>query len=78
MARRSAEVRNGPETATEAAVLDDQDFYAWTQAQAQALRTHFQGDHRIDVEHLAEEIEDLGGSNCRRSKASCSRSWRTC
>ncbi len=62
MARRSEEVRNGPGTATEAALLYDQDFYAWTQAQAQALRTHFQGDNRIDVERLAEEIEDLGGS----------------
>lgn len=62
MARRSEEARNGPGTAAEAAVLYDQDFYAWTQAQAQALRTHFRGDDRIDVERLAEEIEDLGGS----------------
>ncbi len=62
MARRSEEVRDGPGTATEAAVLYEQDFYAWTQAQAQALRRHFQGDNRIDVERLAEEIEDLGGS----------------
>ena len=26
------------------------------------LRTHFQGDNRLDVEHLAEEVEDLGKS----------------
>jgi hypothetical protein len=36
----------------------DTDFYTWTQVQAQALR------HKewaaLDVEHLAEEIEDLG------------------
>jgi hypothetical protein len=62
MARRSEEVRSGAAAAAEAAVLYDQDFYAWTQAQAKALRTHFHGDNRIDVEHLAEEIEDLGGS----------------
>jgi hypothetical protein len=48
--------------ATKPAELYDEDFYAWTQAQAQALREHFKGDNRLDVEHLAEEIEDLGGS----------------
>ena len=62
MARRKEDVRGEPGTATEAALLYDQDFYAWTQAQAQALRTHFQGDNRLDVEHLAEEIDDLGDS----------------
>jgi hypothetical protein len=49
--------------ATKAAALYDEDFYAWTQQQAQALRTHFKGDNRIDVEHLAEEVEDLGKSD---------------
>jgi hypothetical protein len=49
--------------ATEAAELYDEDFYAWTQQQAQALRTHFKGDNRLDVEHLAEEVEDLGKSD---------------
>ena len=48
--------------ATKPAELYDEDFYAWTQAQAKALRTHFRGDNRLDVEHLAEEIEDLGSS----------------
>jgi hypothetical protein len=48
--------------ATKAAELYDEDFYAWTQQQAQALRTHFQGDNRLDVDHLAEEVEDLGKS----------------
>jgi Domain of unknown function DUF29 len=41
----------------------DTDFYAWTQAQAAALR-----DHKwttLDVEHLAEEIESLGRSDRR-------------
>jgi len=48
--------------ATKPAELYDEDFYAWTQEQAKALRTHFRGDNRLDVEHLAEEIEDLGSS----------------
>ena len=48
--------------ATKPAELYDEDFYAWTQQQAEALRTHFQGDNRLDVEHLAEEVEDLGKS----------------
>jgi hypothetical protein len=45
--------------------LYEEDFYAWTVEQAKALRTHFQGDNRLDVEHLAEEIEDLGKSELR-------------
>jgi hypothetical protein len=49
--------------ATRAAELYDEDFYAWTQQQAEVLRTHFRGDNRLDVEHLAEEIEDLGKSD---------------
>jgi Domain of unknown function DUF29 len=48
--------------ATKPAELYEKDFYAWTQDQAAALRAHFRGDNRLDVEHLAEEIEDLGGS----------------
>src|SRR5918992_415625 len=46
----------------EASKLYDEDFYAWTQEQAAALRT-LRGDSRLDVEHLAEEIEDLGKSD---------------
>lgn len=51
--------------ATNPAELYDQDFYAWTQDQAAVLRTHFRGDNRLDVEHLAEEVEDLGDSELR-------------
>jgi hypothetical protein len=40
----------------------DDDFYAWTQYQAQVLRTLRTHDNRFDREHLAEEIEDLGTS----------------
>jgi hypothetical protein len=36
----------------------DTDFYAWTQAQAAALRT--KDFTALDLEHLAEEIEALG------------------
>jgi hypothetical protein len=55
-------MRAGAEMATKAAELYEEDFYAWTQEQAKTLRTHFRGDNRLDVEHLAEEIEDLGKS----------------
>jgi hypothetical protein len=40
----------------------DDDFYAWTQYQAEVLRTLRTRDNRFDREHLAEEIEDLGKS----------------
>ena len=40
----------------------DDDFYAWTQYQAEVLRTLPTRDNRFDREHLAEEIEDLGNS----------------
>jgi Domain of unknown function DUF29 len=51
--------------ATKPAELYDTDFYAWTQEQAAVLREHFQGDNRLDVEHLAEEVEDLGKSELK-------------
>lgn len=40
----------------------DDDFFAWTQYQAEVLRTLRTRDNRFDGEHLAEEIEDLGNS----------------
>jgi hypothetical protein len=40
----------------------EDDFYAWTQYQAQVLRSLRTHDNRFDREHLAEEIEDLGKS----------------
>ena len=45
----------------------DDDFYAWTQTQAAALRLIPKasiGEH-IDIEHVAEEIEDLGKRDLR-------------
>lgn len=47
--------------ATKISDLYDEDFYAWTQAQAEVIRS-LRGDNRLDVDHLAEEIEDLGKS----------------
>jgi hypothetical protein len=38
------------------------DFYAWTQYQAQIVRTLRTRDNRFDREHVAEEMEDLGRS----------------
>jgi hypothetical protein len=38
----------------------DTDFYAWTQQQAQALRA--KDWDAVDLEHLAEEVDDLGAS----------------
>ncbi len=40
----------------------DDDFYAWTQYQAEVLRSMRRADNRLDREHLAEEVEDLGKS----------------
>jgi hypothetical protein len=40
----------------------DDDFYAWTQYQAEVLRTLHTRDNRFDRDRLAEEIEDLGNS----------------
>lgn len=48
--------------ATRIAELYEEDFYAWTQAQAAALRRleaeRWNGP--LDLAHLAEEVEDLG------------------
>src|SRR5258708_17193725 len=40
----------------------EDDFYAWTQYQAEVLRTMPAPDNRFDRQHIAEEIEDLGKS----------------
>ena len=40
----------------------EDDFYAWTQYQAEVLRRMPAPDNRFDREHIAEEIEDLGKS----------------
>jgi Domain of unknown function DUF29 len=40
----------------------EDDFFAWTQYQAEVLRSMPASDNRFDREHVAEEIEDLGKS----------------
>lgn len=44
-------------------VLYDQDFYAWTNAQAGLLRAGKLSE--ADIEHIAEEIESMGKSEKR-------------
>jgi len=45
----------------------DDDFFAWTQEQAQILRAlpRNVAGNKLDIEHVAEEIEDLGISQIR-------------
>ena len=49
--------------------LYDEDFYLWTQAQAEALRAEGRrpraGSNAIDWAHLAEEVGDLGARDIR-------------
>ena len=56
-----------------------EDFYVWTQAQAEALRrlaeTRWNGP--LDLEHLAEEVEDLGRSTRNAVRSQLQRSSRT-
>jgi len=43
--------------------LYDRDFYAWTQAQAEALRQR--GGNQLDYDNLAEEVDDMGKRDLR-------------
>jgi Domain of unknown function DUF29 len=45
------------------------DFYAWTQHQAGLLRRLPAISNELDIEHIAEEIEDLGRRSPRRALA---------
>ena len=49
----------------------DDDFYAWTQEQAELLRRLRAGGNRLDREGIAEEIEDLGRSELRTAQSLC-------
>jgi hypothetical protein len=58
-------------TARPNASLYDRDFFAWTQDQAAALRRsekHLSG-RGLDIEHLAEEIEDMGNRERRELRS---------
>ncbi len=49
----------------------DEDFYAWTQEQAELLRRIRPADNRLDAELIAEEIEDLGKSELHACQSLC-------
>ena len=51
--------------------LYEEDFYAWTQQQAELLRRLRVVGNEIDLEHIAEEIEDLGRSDLRAARSLC-------
>jgi hypothetical protein len=51
--------------------LYDEDFYAWTQQQAALLRRLPPAGNELDLEHIAEEIEDLGRSDLRAARSPC-------
>jgi hypothetical protein len=53
--------------------LYEEDFYAWTQEQAELLRRLRAVGNEIDLEHIAEEIEDLGRSDLRAAQSLCER-----
>src|SRR5690348_12857126 len=52
---------------TTPAALYEQDFYAWTRHQPDALRqlAHERWNGPLDLDHLAEEVEDLGAEQRR-------------
>ncbi|MBI1252015.1 MAG: DUF29 family protein [Alphaproteobacteria bacterium] len=49
--------------------LYEEDFYLWTQAQAEALRKRGAGGNAIDYDRLAEEVADLGKSEFREARS---------
>ena len=53
------------------ASLYDDDFYAWTQEQAALLRRGPPAANRLDIENIAEEIEDLGKSELHAAESLC-------
>src|SRR5438270_10292258 len=57
-------------TAPDGSLYDD-DFYAWTQEQAELLRCGGASANALDIEHIAEEIEDLGKSELHAAQSLC-------
>ena len=51
--------------------LYEEDFYAWTQRQAELLRRLPPAGNELDLEHIAEEIEDLGRGDLRAAQSLC-------
>ena len=54
-----------------AELLYAEDFYAWTQKQAELLRRLPPVGNELDIEHIAEEIEDLVRSDLRAAQSLC-------
>jgi Domain of unknown function DUF29 len=54
-----------------AGALYDEDFYAWTQQQAELLRRLPPVSNSFDAANVAEEIEDLGRSELRAAQSLC-------
>ncbi|MBV9687724.1 MAG: DUF29 domain-containing protein [Alphaproteobacteria bacterium] len=52
-------------------LLYEEDFYAWTQQQAGLLRRLPAISNELDIDHIAEEIEDLGRSDLRAAQSLC-------
>jgi hypothetical protein len=57
-------------TAADDSLYDD-DFYAWTQEQAELLRRGPAAANQLDTELIAEEIEDLGRSELHACQSLC-------
>ncbi len=55
--------------------LYDEDFYVWARRQAELLRAGRYDE--LDLEHLIEEVEDLGGAAKKRFEAAFARSSST-
>ena len=51
--------------------LYDDDFYAWTQEQAELLRQGSAASNRLDFDLIAEELEDLGKSELHTVQSLC-------
>jgi len=51
--------------------LYNEDFYAWTQQQAELLRRGPAAANRLDYDLIAEEIEDLGKSELHTCQSLC-------
>lgn len=54
---------------TKRASKHDSDFFAWTQEQSALLRGMSPGDARLDIDNLAEEIEDMGRAEVNKIKS---------
>lgn len=49
--------------------LYDRDFYLWTKGQGAALRARRFGDNVLEIDRIAEEIEDLGSAQLSKAES---------